>query len=122
MGDDLLPQKSDGPGDHDKTQSEMIAVVGEKEARKMRARRTRDQSVWFGLGMFGIVGWTVAIPSVLGIALGVWIDTRWPSSYSWTLMLLFVGVLLGCLNAWYWIGRERGKIERFRGDNHHGTG
>ncbi|MDJ0774758.1 MAG: AtpZ/AtpI family protein [Mastigocoleus sp. MO_167.B18] len=34
-------------------------------------------------------------------------DSHFPSPYSWTLMLLFVGVVLGCMNAWYWIERER---------------
>jgi ATP synthase protein I len=84
----------------------MTEKVGAKEDRKMRARRERDRGVWFGLGMFGLVGWSVAIPTVIGIGLGVWIDTKWPSRYSWTLMFLIIGVLVGCLNAWYWVKRE----------------
>lgn len=82
-----------------------------KESRKMRARRQKDQSVWFGLGMFGLVGWSVAIPTLVGVALGVWIDLKWPSRYSWTLMLLIIGVMLGCLNAWFWLNRERRTLE-----------
>ena len=70
----------------------MIRQVGHKEARKLKARRERDRSVWFGLGMFGLVGWSVAIPTLIAVALGVWIDTTWSGPYSWTLMLLFVGV------------------------------
>jgi ATP synthase protein I len=84
----------------------LIEKVGGKEDRKMRARREKDRGVWFGLGMFGLVGWSVAIPSVVGIGLGIWIDTKWPSPYSWTLMCLVIGVLVGCLNAWYWVKRE----------------
>jgi ATP synthase protein I len=82
--------------------------VEAKEARKIRARREREQNrrVWFGLGMFGLVGWSVAIPTLIGIAIGVWIDMTWPSRFSWTLMLLFIGVILGCLNAWFWVQRE----------------
>ncbi|ERT09597.1 F0F1-ATPase subunit family protein [Lyngbya aestuarii BL J] len=56
--------------------------------------------------MFGLVGWAIAIPTLIGIFIGVWIDTNWPSPYSWTLMLLFLGVILGCFNAWYWVQRE----------------
>ena len=66
--------------------------------------------------MFGIIGWSVAVPTVACIALGVWIDTRWPSPYSWTLMLLFVGIVLGCVNAWYWVTRERRQIDMARDD------
>lgn len=83
--------------------------VGEKEERKIRARRERDRSVWFGLGMFGLVGWSVAIPTLLGVALGIWLDVRFSSRFSWTLMGLIVGVILGCLNAWFWVKRESGQ-------------
>jgi ATP synthase protein I len=93
-----------------RTREELSEAVGVKEARKMRARRQKDRSVWFGLGMFGLVGWSVAIPTLVGIALGVWIDLKWPSRYSWTLMLLIIGVILGCLNAWFWVSRERKMI------------
>lgn len=71
-------------------------------ARHQKAQQDKNQ-LFFGLGVFGVVGWSVAIPTLLGIALGIWIDQKWPSQYSWTLMLLFVGVVLGCLNAWFWI-------------------
>jgi len=77
-----------------------------KQQRKIQARREGEQSAWFGLGMFGLVGWSVAIPTLIGIALGVWIDKTWPSQYSWTLMLLVFGVVLGCINAWLWVQRE----------------
>ena len=85
-----------------------------RERRKLRARSRRDEDVWFGLGMFGMVGWSVAIPTVLGIFLGVWIDLKWPGSYSWTLMLLLFGLILGCVNAWFWVNRERNSINRER--------
>ena len=80
--------------------------VGEKEKRRIKARQEKDHGLWFGLGMFGLVGWSVAIPTLIAIAVGVWIDRRWPGPYSWTLMCLFIGVVLGCLNAWYWVKRE----------------
>jgi len=80
--------------------------VGRKAERKLRAREEKERPVWFGLGMFGLVGWAVAIPTLLGIALGLWIDERWPGTISWTLNLLIIGVLIGCLNAWYWVSKE----------------
>jgi ATP synthase protein I len=85
---------------------EVTEAVGRKAARKLRARRTGRRGVWFGLGMFGLVGWAVALPTVAGVALGLWLDARFPSRVSWTLSLLFLGALLGSLNAWYWVKRE----------------
>lgn len=75
--------------------------------RKIAARRKGERSVWFGLGMFGLVGWSVAIPTIVGIALGIYLDDHHPVDFSWTLSLLTVGVVVGCLNAWYWIQQER---------------
>ena len=92
--------------DREDQASRLIEKVGAQEDRKIRARQEKDRGVWFGLGMFGLVGWSVAIPTVIGIAVGIWIDAKWPSSYSWTLMFLIIGVIVGCLNAWYWVRRE----------------
>ena len=80
--------------------------VDRKERRKLEARRHRQEGMWFGIGMFGLVGWSVVVPTLIGVALGMWIDATWPSQYSWTLMMLFAGVVAGCFNAWYWVKRE----------------
>jgi len=80
--------------------------VGAKSARKIKARRNSTQGVWFGLGMMGLIGWSVVVPTLLGAALGVWLDNRHPGAHSWTLMLLIIGLVLGCLNAWHWVGKE----------------
>ncbi len=87
---------------------EFSKKIGAEESRKIRARGKRSKNYWFWLGMFGLVGWSVVIPTLIGIAIGIWIDKTYPSQFSWTLMLLFVGVILGCLNAWYWVKRESG--------------
>jgi len=81
-------------------------AVGRKAARRVRARREKDRGVWFGLGMFGLVGWTVAIPALAGLAVGLWIDARITSRYAWSLMGLLLGVVIGCFGAWRWVKRE----------------
>ena len=80
--------------------------VGAKAARKLKARRRGAPGVWFGLGMMGLIGWSVAVPTLLGAALGLWLDQRDPGGRSWTLALLMAGLTLGCLNAWHWVARE----------------
>jgi ATP synthase protein I len=82
--------------------------LGRKAERKLRARREGDRGIWFGLGMMGMVGWAVSVPTVVGLAVGVWLDARLGGTVSWTLTGLVLGVALGCLNAWYWIRREGG--------------
>jgi ATP synthase protein I len=80
--------------------------VGAKAARKLRARRSAGQVVWFGLGMMGLVGWSVSIPTLLGAALGIWLDRHYPGRHPWTLALLMAGLVIGCLNAWHWVAKE----------------
>lgn len=87
------------------TESETETIT--RKARRLEESRKRGTtSAWYGLGMFGLVGWAVAVPVLAGIALGLWIDRRWPGEVSWTLTLLIAGAALGALNAWYWIQRE----------------
>jgi ATP synthase protein I len=88
------------------TGAQIADEIGRKARRKLKARDERRRGVWFGLGMFGLVGWAVAVPTLLGIVLGLWLDDLLPGEISWTLTLLFIGIVLGCLNAWYWVSRE----------------
>lgn len=64
--------------------------------------------------MFGLVGWAIAVPTVIGIMIGLFIDRRVESRASWTLMLLFIGVVIGCFNAWYWVKRESEPLSHSR--------
>jgi ATP synthase protein I len=103
--------------EQEKRQDELARELGAAEKRKVRAReRGKEESVWFGLGTFGLVGWSVAIPTLIGLALGIWLDRVLPLGFSWTLTLLFVGIIIGCINAWYWITRERIEIDELRAD------
>lgn len=85
--------------------------IREEERRKLHARSRESEGIWFGLGMIGLIGWSVAIPTVVGVAIGIWVDTTWETPFSWTLMLLAFGVALGAMNAWFWVQRERRSIE-----------
>ena len=80
--------------------------VGTKADRKLKARRNARPGVWFGLGMMGLIGWSVTVPTLLGAALGLWLDTHHPGKHPWTLALLVAGLVIGCLNAWHWVAKE----------------
>ncbi|WP_269619437.1 AtpZ/AtpI family protein [Zhongshania sp. BJYM1] len=82
-------------------------TVGSKAARKLRAQQVDTPGIWFGLGMMGLVGWSVAVPTLLGATLGVWLDKHYPGDHTYTLALLMVGLCLGCFNAWHWVGKEQ---------------
>jgi ATP synthase protein I len=89
-----------------KDENDFVQAVAAKAARKLRAQRKGEQTVWFGLGMSGLIGWSVAVPTLGGAMLGLWWDHRHPGAHSWTLMLLAVGLVIGCANAWHWVSEQ----------------
>lgn len=78
-------------------------------ARRRIESRQRGRSVLSWIGAFGIIGWSVALPTLLGIALGVWLDARYTGPASWSLTFMIVGLATGLLIAWGWIRREGGE-------------
>jgi ATP synthase protein I len=88
------------------------ARIAAQAARKLTAQRAGPQSAWFGLGMFGVVGWSVAVPTLLGALLGAWCDRHHAGPHSWTLALLVAGLVLGCANAWFWVAQQNEAIHR----------
>lgn len=90
--------------------------VARQAARKLRARRDGAPGLWSGLGMMGLVGWSVVVPTLLGAGLGMWLDQRLADSHSWTLALLMAGLTLGCLNAWHWVAKEDRAMHKDAGD------
>jgi ATP synthase protein I len=82
------------------------ARIATRAARKLKAQREGTRSAVSGFGMFGVIGWSVAVPTVLGAWLGVWWDKHHPGSRPWTLALLVAGLVIGCANAWYWVAQQ----------------
>jgi ATP synthase protein I len=81
-------------------------AVGRSARRKLKAKREGRRSALRGFGMFGLVGWAVAVPTVIGVALGLYLDSVTGTERSWTLAMLLAGVAVGCFNAWYWVRKE----------------
>lgn len=92
--------------------------VAEQAARKLKAQKRGAPGVWFGLGMMGLIGWSIVVPTLLGAALGVWLDSHYPGRHSWTLALLIAGLCLGCANAWHWIAKEETAMHKEEEDRH----
>ena len=77
------------------------------ERRKEGIRQKKEHDpVKFGLGMLGILGWMVAIPALLLILLGNRLDAYPDGAPTWSVILLFAGIIIGSVNGWLWIKRE----------------
>ena len=77
-----------------------------------RMQQTRNEPKYSplnGLGVFGVIGWSVAMPTVAGAFLGMWLNRVAPQSFSWPIALILGGVVVGAMVAWSWIDKTRDK-------------
>ncbi len=65
-----------------------------------KARR----SLSMGLAQFGLIGFIILIPAIIGAIIGNRLDP--PQSYTWTVFFLLAGLLLGIISAFLWIRKE----------------
>jgi len=77
----------------------------------LKARRRKTRSPLAGFGLFGLIGWSIVVPTLIGVAIGRWLDRSQPGERSWTLVFLVAGISLGCLIAWRWVRQEHREIE-----------
>jgi ATP synthase protein I len=81
-------------------------IISEKERRKVNALTEKKISEWSGLGMFGMVGWSVTVSTLLGTLGGLWLDKHYPQTFSWTITCLILGLVNGCFISWRWIMKQ----------------
>lgn len=103
-----MPDRTPAPGSELPASAQrFLSQLGSRESRMLRRKKQGPPNVWRSVGLVGLVGWSVVLPMLIGIAVGLWIDHTWPSRFSWTLMLLVGGLAAGCANAWSHIKREQ---------------
>lgn len=104
----MAEQNSSGKGSKD----QFAKQINRKAKRKAKVNRQPDPPFWSSFSLFGVVGWSVAIPTVLAVAVGIWLDRRIQDQHSWTLVMIPIGLVIGCAIAWHWISHEQRQIEK----------
>ncbi len=82
-----------------------------KQVRRRREQhdkhvRDGDSSFWQSVGMMGTIGWSVAVPTVLGVLLGRWLDGRLDSAHVFMVFFMLVGLVTGCVTAWRMVAEK----------------
>jgi ATP synthase protein I len=108
---------SDEPNKTEPQDTEFAEQVGIKATRKLKAQKNPTPGVWFGLGMMGLIGWSIVVPTFLGAMLGIWLDQNHVGAHQWTLALLVAGLVMGCFNAWHWVEKEQQAMRDEQDDN-----
>ena len=78
-----------------------------KKADKMQHKENR-QAV-YRAALLSVYGWQMAIPVLLGIILGIFLDRKFPiPHFSWILNLILLGFVIGFYNATQWMKKNLG--------------
>ena len=75
-------------------------LMREVASKQRSVERGHEKWSWSSITVLGVIGWSVTLPTLLGLALGLWIDRHWPSRFPWSLALLAAGLVFGCVAAW----------------------
>jgi len=76
----------------------------ERQSRRLK-RAERERHQWLAQTVFiGTLGLVFVIPVLTGAYLGVWLDGLLEGySMSWTLSLIFLGIVVGAINVYLMI-------------------
>jgi ATP synthase protein I len=86
--------------DGDEHELRLQNAVRTRRARREGWQREGERSMGQNLAMIGALGWTIVLPTLLGIFMGRWLDRYFEMGIFWTLGLLVAGLALGCTLAW----------------------
>ena len=84
------------PDNHEK----LSGAVKTRQERRERWEREGERSIGQNLAMIGVLGWTIVLPTLLGLFAGRWLDRHFHMGIFWTLGLLVAGLTVGCMLAW----------------------
>lgn len=80
--------------------AEFLAEVRARRARHEKHRKEGDASFWASVSAMGTIGWSVSVPTALGVLLGRWVDGRLESAHIFMVFCMLVGLGVGCFTAW----------------------
>nr|WP_232292316.1 AtpZ/AtpI family protein [Paraburkholderia graminis] len=99
------PRRVERPSSEDR----LAAAAQEAARRAVRAREVPEPSLGSRLGQIGILGWAIVLPTLLGLALGRWLDRIFATRVFFSAPLLMAGAALGFWSAWKWMHRQQGE-------------
>lgn len=91
----------------DRVLAERVEQAASQAARRERAGREEPEpSLGARLGQIGILGWTIVVPTLLGLVIGHWLDRYFSTRVFFSAPLLMVGAGVGLWSAWKWMHRQ----------------
>ena len=73
----------------------------ERQARRMKKAERGEAPTFLYIGTAGLL---FVLPVVGGAYLGSWLDEKYSGySFHWTLTMIFLGLIVGAINAWLFL-------------------
>lgn len=79
---------------------EMRDAVRRRAERRARGQKEGGPSVWRNLSMIGGLGSLIVVPTLIGVAIGRWLDHVFGHEHTFTVTMLVLGIITGCYLAW----------------------
>jgi ATP synthase protein I len=87
--------------------SEIMAKAASDAARRAeQGREHPEPSLGARLGQIGVLGWTIVVPTLIGLVAGRWLDHRLATGIFFSAPLLMLGAAAGFWFAWKWMHRD----------------
>lgn len=93
---------------HDPHEDRLAGAAQQAAERAARGREEPEPSLGYRLGQIGILGWAIILPTLLGLALGHWLDRSFGTRVFFSAPLLMVGAAVGLWSAWKWMHHQQG--------------
>jgi ATP synthase protein I len=102
-----MTQPTPGPPREPEPAVDALArAAREAVQRKRHAEREPEPSLGSRLAQIGILGWTIVLPTLLGLVIGHWLDRHFATRVFFSAPLLMVGAAIGLWSAWKWMHRQ----------------
>ena len=103
--DDIDPKRETDDETDDDT-DRMAHAARQAVQRKREALEEPEPSLGVRLGQIGILGWTIVVPTLLGLVIGHWLDRHFNTGVFFSAPLLMAGAAFGLWSAWKWMHRQ----------------
>ena len=92
-------------GGDDEARNRMAEAARQASERAEQGRSDPEPSLGVRLGQIGVLGWTVVIPTLLGLFAGRWLDHHFATGIFFSAPMLMLGAAVGLWAAWKWMHR-----------------
>lgn len=107
---DRAPERPHGApsptgANHNAAGDSLAGAARRAAERSEQGRADPEPSLGVRLGQIGILGWTIVVPTLLGVVVGRWLDRSFATGVFFSAPLIMIGAAFGLWSAWKWMHR-----------------